>query len=154
MSVSFDQGVLLLEKSLQSPLDCKEIQPVHPKRNQSWRFIGRTDTEAEAPILWSIWCKELTHWKRCWCWERLKVGGEGDDRGWDGWMASLTRWTGVWVNSGSWWWQASLPCCSPWGLKESNTTERLNWLTNIYAQIWKMFMAVLFITENWKLFIY
>ena len=52
----------------------------------------------------ATWCKELTHWKRPWCWERLKVGGVGDDRGWDGWMASLTQWTWVWVNSGSWWW--------------------------------------------------
>ena len=49
-------------------------------------------------------CKELTHWKRLWCWEGLGAGGEGDDRGWDGWMASLTRWTRVWVNSWSWWW--------------------------------------------------
>ena len=49
-------------------------------------------------------CEELTHWKRLWCWERLGARGEGDDRGWDGWMASLTRWTWVWVNSGSWWW--------------------------------------------------
>ena len=49
-------------------------------------------------------CKELTHWKRLWCWEGLGTGGEGDNRGWDGWMASLTRWTWVWVNSGSWWW--------------------------------------------------
>ena len=49
-------------------------------------------------------CEELTYWKRLWCWEGLGAGGEGDDRGWDGWMASLTRWTWVWVNSGSWWW--------------------------------------------------
>ena len=49
-------------------------------------------------------CEELTHWKRLWCWEGLGAGGEGDDRGWDGWMASLNRWTWVWVNSGSWWW--------------------------------------------------
>ena len=49
-------------------------------------------------------CEELTHWKRPRCWERLKAGGEGDDRGWDGWMASPTQWTWVWVNSGSWWW--------------------------------------------------
>ena len=49
-------------------------------------------------------CEELTRWKRPWCWERLRAGGEGDDRGWDGWMASLTQWTWVWVNSGSWWW--------------------------------------------------
>ena len=49
-------------------------------------------------------CEELTHWKRPWCWEGLGAGGEGDDRGWDGWMASLTWWAWVWVNSGSWWW--------------------------------------------------
>ena len=48
--------------------------------------------------------EELTHWKRLWCWEGLGAGGEGDNRGWDGWMASRTRWTRVWVNSGSWWW--------------------------------------------------
>ena len=52
----------------------------------------------------ATWCEELTHLKRPWCWERLKVGGEGDDRGWDGWMASPTQWTWVWVNSASWWW--------------------------------------------------
>ena len=52
----------------------------------------------------ATWCKELTHLKRSWCWERLRAGGEGDDRGWDGWMASLTQWTWVWVDSGSWWW--------------------------------------------------
>ena len=52
----------------------------------------------------ATWCKELTHWKRPWFWERLKGGGKGDDRGWDGWMASLTQWTWVWVDSGSWWW--------------------------------------------------
>ena len=51
-----------------------------------------------------LWCEELTYWKRPWCWEGLKVGGEGDDRGWDDWMASLTQWTWVWVNSGSSWW--------------------------------------------------
>ena len=49
-------------------------------------------------------CEELTHWKRPWCWEGLGAGGERDNKGWDGWMASLTRWTWVWVNSGSWWW--------------------------------------------------
>ena len=52
----------------------------------------------------ATWCEELTHWKRPWSWERLKAGGEGDNRGWDGWMASPTQWTWVWVNSGSWWW--------------------------------------------------
>ena len=52
------------------------------------------------------WWEELTHWKRPWCWERLKVGGEGDDGGWDDWMASLTQWTWIWVNSGCWQWTA------------------------------------------------
>ena len=79
------------------------VPMVHTKGDQSWVFTGRTDVEAETPILWPPHA-ELTHWKRPWCWERLKAGGEGDDRGWDGWMASPTRWTGVWVDSGSWWW--------------------------------------------------
>ena len=95
---------VVLEKTLESPLDCKEIQPVHPKGDQAWVFFGRTDVEAETPMLWHSWCKELTHWKRPWSWERLKTGGEGDDRGWDVWMASLTQWAWVWVDSSSWWW--------------------------------------------------
>ena len=92
---------VVLEMTLENPLDCKEIQPVHPKGNQSWVFIGRTDVEAETL---ATWCEELTHWKRPWCWEGLGAGGEGDDRGWDGWMASLTQRTRVWASSGSWWW--------------------------------------------------
>ena len=93
--------ILLLEKTLESPLDCKEIQPVHPKEDQSWVFIGRT--EAETPVLWPPHEKSWLTGK-LWCWEGLGAGEEGDDREWDGWMASLTQWTWVWVNSGSWWW--------------------------------------------------
>ena len=96
-------STVVLEKTLESPLDCKEIQLVHSKGDQSWVFIGRTDAKAETPILWPPDGEQITHWKRPWCWERLKAGGEGDDRGWDGWMASLTRWTWVWVDSRSWW---------------------------------------------------
>ena len=81
---------VVLEKTLESPLDCKEIQPVHPKGNQSWVFIGRTCWSWNSNTL-ATWCEELTHLKRPWCWERLRAGGEGDDRGWDGWMASLTQ---------------------------------------------------------------
>ena len=66
-------------------------------------------------------------WKGPWCWERLRVGGEGDDRGWDGWMASPTGWTWVWVNSGSCDGQGGLACCSPRGRKESDSTEWLSW---------------------------
>ena len=92
---------VVLEKALESPLDSK-IKPVSPKGNQLWMFIGRTDAEAEAPIFGHL--IQLTHWKRPWCWERLRAGGEGDDIGWDCWMASLTQWMWLWVNSGSWWW--------------------------------------------------
>ena len=90
-------------KTLESPLDCKEIQPVNPKGNQSWIFIGRTTAEGENPILWP---PDMKNWLlgkhpaagEDWCWR-----GEGDDRGWDGWMASLTQWTWIWVSSRSWW---------------------------------------------------
>ena len=75
----------------------------------------------------ATWCEELTHWKRPWCWEGLGAGGEGDDRGWDGWMALPTRWAWVWVNSGSLWRQGGLACCDSWGHKESDKTEQLNW---------------------------
>ena len=98
---------VVLEKTLESPLDCKEIQPVHPKGGQSWVFIGMTDVEAKTNTL-ATWCKELTHLKRPWCWEGLGAGGEGDSRGWDGWMASPTQCTWVWVGSGSWWWTGRL----------------------------------------------
>ena len=87
------------EKTLESPLDCKEIKPVNPKGNQPWIFIGRTDAETEVPILWSPDAKSLLFGR--WCWERLKA--EGDDRGRDGWMASPTQRTWVWTSSGRWW---------------------------------------------------
>ena len=71
--------------------------------------------------------QRANHWKRPWCWERLRAGGEWDGRGWDGWMASPTQWTWVWASSGSWWWQGGLACCSPRGHKESDMTKRLDW---------------------------
>ena len=120
---------VVLEKTLESPLDCKEIQPVHPKGNKSWIFIGRTDAEAESHTL-ATWCEELTHWKRPWFWEGLGAGGEGDNRGWDGWMASPSRWTWVWVSSGSWCWTGKPGVLQSMG---SDTTEWLNWLTTTLA---------------------
>ena len=121
---------MVLEKTLESPLDCKEIQPVNPKVNQSWIFIGRTDAEAETPIL-AIWCKKPTHWKRPWCWERLKVGGEGDDRGWYGWMASSMLWTWVWVGSGRWWWEGRPGVLHSMGLQRvgHDWATELNWIS-------------------------
>ena len=121
---------VVLVKTLESPLDCKEIQPVHSKGNQSWMFIGRTDAEAEAPILLASWYEELTHWKRLWSWEKLMVGGEEDDRGWDGWMASSTWRTCVWVGSGSWWWTGKPGMLQSMGLQKvgHEWVTELNWI--------------------------
>ena len=94
---------VVLEKTLENPLDCKEIQPVHPRGDQSWVFIGRTDGWSWNSNTLATSCEELSHWKRPWCWEGFGAG-EWNDRGWDGWMASPTRWTWIWVNSRSWWW--------------------------------------------------
>ena len=128
---------VVLEKTLESPLDCKEIQPVHPKGTQSWMFIGRTDAEAETLILWPPHAKSWLIGKdsdagRDW-------GQEEKGRtGWDGWMASPTRWTWVWVNSGVGDGQGGLACYDSWGCKESDTTERLNWTEWMY-----MYMCIL-----------
>ena len=75
----------------------------------------------------ATWCKELTHWKRLWHWEGLRTGGEGDDRGWDGGMASLARWKWVWVNSGSWWWTGKP------GVLQSMGSQRIrhDWATEL-----------------------
>ena len=76
------------------------------------------------------WCKELTYLKRPWCWEKLKAGGEGDDRGWDGWMASPTQWKWVWVSSGSWWWTGRPGELQSMGLQRvgHDWATELNWL--------------------------
>ena len=83
-------------------LGLKQITQVNPKGNQSWILIGRTDNETEAPILWPPNAK-IQLIRKVSVWERLKVGGEGNDRGWDGWMTSLTQWTWVWASSRRWW---------------------------------------------------
>ena len=94
----------------------KEISPEYSLKD--WRGSWNFNPSA-------TWCEELSHLKRPWCWERLKLGGEGDDRGWDGWMASPTQRTWIWVNCGSWRWTGRHG--SPWGHKESDTTEQPNW---------------------------
>ena len=118
---------MVLEKTLESPLDFKKIQPVHPKGNQYQIFIGRTDAKVETPILWPRDAKNWLTGKRPWCWERLKAGGQGDDRGWDSWMASLTQWTWVCVNSGSCWWTGKA------GMLQSMGSQRVghNWATEL-----------------------
>jgi len=104
-------------------------------------------------IHWKDWCWswssdtlatwwELTHWNRPWCWERLKAG-EGGDRGWDGWLALLTRWTWVWISSGSWWWTGKSGWCSQWGCKQWDRTERLPKLIWIMGDVEHLFMCLL-----------
>ena len=112
--------------SLESPLDCKEIQLLNPKGNQPWISIGRTDAEAKAPILWPPDVKSWLIGKSSWCWERPKAEGERDDRGWDGWMASPSPWTD-WAILGAGDGNGCLACCSSSCHKESDTTEWLNW---------------------------
>ena len=98
MLLNFDAGEYSSEL-----LGHKKIKSVHPKGNQSWIFIGRTDAKAETPILSS---PDVKNWllEKILILERLRAVGEGDDRGWDGWMPSQTQWTWIWPNSGSWWW--------------------------------------------------
>ena len=96
---------------------------------QEWCWSWNSNTLATC-------CKELTRWKRPWCWERLRAGGERDDRGWNGWMASLTQWTWAWVNSGSWWWTGW-----PGVLWSTGSGRvRLDWVTELnwteYYPVW------------------
>ena len=126
---------MVLEKTLESPLDCKEIQPVHPKGNQSWIFIGRTDVEAETPIhcppvakSWLIW-NDPDAGKD---WRQEKKGMIEDEMvGWHHWLNGHEfGWTlGVGDEQGG------LVCCSPRGRKELDTTEWLNWLISYYKWI-------------------
>ena len=119
---------MVLKKTLESLLDCKE--PTSPSKRsvlgvhwKDWCWCWNSKNLAN-------WCEELTHLKRPWCWERLKAGGEGDDRGWDGWMASLTQWTWVWVNSGSWWCTGRPGMLWFMGLQRVRH-EQLNWTEHI-----------------------
>ena len=115
---------VVLEKTLESPLDCNEIKPINHIGNWSWIFIGRTDAKVEAPILWP---PDVINWlirkdpdteKE---WRQEEKGTIEDEMVW--WH----QWT--WANSGSWW-QGSLVCCSPWCCKLLDMTERLNWLNS------------------------
>ena len=118
---------VVLEKTLESPLDCKEIQPVHPNGDQSWVFIGRTDTKAETPILWppdpknQLIGKDPNTGKD---WGQEEKGTTEDE------MVGMHHWltqTWSWVDSGSWWWTGRPNVLWSWGCKELDMTERLNW---------------------------
>ena len=118
---------VMLEKTLESPLECKEIQPVHSKGDQSWVFFGRTDAKAETPILWPPHMMSWLIGKDCdverdWGQEE-KATTEDEMAGWHpGLNGHEFGWTPG-VGDG----QGGLACCDSWGLKESDTTERLNW---------------------------
>ena len=129
---------VVLEKTLESPLDCKEIQPIHPKADQSWVFIGRTDVEAETPVLWPPDAKSWLIGKDPDAgkdWGQEEKGTTEDEM--VGWHHCLSRhgfgWTpGVGDGLGG------LTCCGSWGRKESDTTERLNW---ICVRAWSLYSS-------------
>ena len=118
---------VVLEKTLESPLDCKKIQLVHPKENQSWTFFGRTDVEAETPILWPPDEKNCLIRRDADVGEGLKAGREGNNRGWDGWMASPLNGHEFEQALGVGDRQGGLACCSIWGCKGSDRAIELNW---------------------------
>ena len=126
---------VVLEKTLESPLDCKEIQPVHPKGDPSWIFTGRTDAEAETPILWPPDNDELTHLKRPWCRERLKAGGGRQQslRWLDGITDSMDM--SLRVDSRSWWWTGRPSVLQSMGsqrVRHDWATE-LNWTDEMFS---------------------
>ena len=118
---------VVLEKTLEHPLDCKEIQPVHPNGDQSWVFIGRTDAKAETPVLWPLHGKSWLIGKDSDAGKDWGQEEKGTDRGWDDWMASPIWWTWVWVNSTSWWWTGRP------GVQQFMGSQRVrhNWATEL-----------------------
>ena len=126
-------------KTLESPLDCKDVKPVHPQGNQFWIFIGRTEAEAEAPVLWSPDVKNWLIGKapdagKDWRWEE-KGTTEDEVIGWHHWLDGQEFEQALGVGDG---W-GGLVCCSPWGLKESDTTQRLNWTYSVIRSIfWRL----------------
>ena len=137
---------LVLEKTLESPLESKEIKPVNPKGNQPWIFIGRTDAKTQAPRLWPADEKSQLIGKDPNA-GKLRAG-EGDDRGWNGWMASPTQWTGVWANSRRWWRTGKpgmLQSMRLQRVRHDLVTERQmgNLKRELLKQKWKL--------QNWKI---
>ena len=125
---------VVLENTLESPLDCKEIQSVNPKEISPEYSLERLMLKLKLQYFGHL-VKELTHWKRPWCWEWSKAGGAGDDR--DGWMASPTQWTWVWASSGSWWWIRKPGMLQSMGSQNvrHNWASELTW-TELRELIW------------------
>ena len=145
-----------------SPSKTRSVLNVHWK---DWCWNWNSNTLA-------TWCEELTHLKRPWCWKRLKAGGEGDNRGWDCWMASLTWWTCIWVGSGSWWWTGKPGVLRSMGLQRvrHNWATELNWtdswlwwiqlLINLVVQdrskciLASLFSVIFWILSIWELLLF
>ena len=121
--------IAVLEKTLESPLGFKEIQPVHSKVNQPWMFIGRADADAEAPIVWPCDVKKWLIGKDPDIGKDWRQEDKGDGRGWDGWMASPIWWTWVWASFGSLWWMGKPSVLQSMGLQrvEHDWMTELNW---------------------------
>ena len=145
---------VMLEETLESPLNCKEIQPVHPKGNQSWIFIGRTDVEAEIPIFWPLNVKNWLIWKdpdagKDWMWEE-KGTTEDEIAGWHHRLnGHQFEWT-LGVGDG----HGGRACCDSWGCKESDMTEQLNWTElkeakDLYIENYKILMKEIKEDTNW-----
>ena len=129
---------VVLEKTLESPLDCKEIQPVNSKENQSWIFIGRTDAEAEAPILWPPDVKSWLIWKDSDAgkdWRQEKGMTEDEMGGWHHWLNGHE-----WASSGSWWWTGK-----PGVLQSNGVTKSRTWLSDWSEMNWTSFFPQLFL---------
>ena len=142
---------VVLENTLESPLDCKKIQPVRSEGGQPWDFLGGNDANAELQYFGHLLRRVDSLEMTLMLWG-IGGRGEGDDRGWDGWMASRTWWTWLWVNSRSWWWTGRPGVLDSWGRKELDTTEWLNWTEHSVTYVWHDMLAhkVLLIFNLWN----
>ena len=134
---------VVLEKTLRVPWTARRSNQSTLKEVSSEYSLKGLMVQLKLQYV-ATWSKELTHWKRRWCWERLKVGGEGDDRGWDGWMASLIQWTLVWINSGSWWWTGRP------GVLQSMGSQRVghDWATEL-----NWYIKYQYVRDNWSVWL-
>ena len=141
---------VVLEKTLESPLNCKEIKPINPKGNQPWIFIGRTDAEAETPLLWPPYVKNWLIGKDPEAGKDWRCEEKGLT-GWDVWMASPARWIWVWASSGSWWWTWKAGVLQSMGLQRvgHDWVTELNWSFALPMTDRNLDRKLLKIKKNW-----
>ena len=138
---------VVLEKILESPLDSKEIQPVHPKGDQSWIFIGRTELKLKLQYFGHLtWTADSL--EKILMLGKIEGKRRSENRGWDGWMASPIQWTWVRASSRSWWWTGKHGMLQSMGRKESDTTEQLNWTEGRHSA-WRKAFVYFLVFENY-----